>query len=286
MIIIQTIGNNINYLLIIVCLKEARHKTKKHKMKKTFILTILTVLAAAFIIFASCKKENEITDNIAANFSKVLKDYESQGNSKNGINVAFPENPFDEQGQMHNDLLERFFKEIYGQIDSSLYFEKFLEMVDIPYTEKDFIAFFEKVGGDYYNKNGYNPTLINSCKLFSQNEKEILNAYFTTMSVFTSANDKITLSKDAEEFVINEQGLSKEEKDLILYSMAIYRYSSYFWGEQPDFQLPCVEAWDALPYRLMEEFDWGYPVCMSHLHQISTSWSAAAFTFRHLLCRY
>jgi len=252
-------------------------------MKKTLILTVLTIMAAAFITFMSCKKEDVITNTIAGNFKKALNDYESQGSSKNGIELAFPKNPYDAEGKMHNDLLDRFFNEIYGVVDSSLYLDAFLKIANISseVNADFFLDLINKVGKDFCDKGEYNPTFINNHKYISQTEKSIVNEYFIQMSKLPAIKDRIELSKIAEEFVINENGLSDKEKQRILPTFATYRYSTYYWEPYyeglPEMTLSGdLEKWDAIADYMIGHTETGVG-CGSDRYRYRTGFSIGAY---------
>jgi hypothetical protein len=201
---------------------------------KIFFL-IIAILAFTFC-FTGCTKEKAVTDKTVEEFIKVLNEYQSQGGSKASIQVEFAANPYNEQGEMHNALLDRFFDEICGKVDPALYIDKFIEMVNLPgnKTGNYYITLFNKVRNSICDEKGYNPTFINKQEYISATGKGLLNSYFTKMNEFLSLRDKIELSKIAEAFLINTDDISKEEKRDMLISFAIYRYSNYFWEEYFD----------------------------------------------------
>ncbi|MDR2979361.1 MAG: hypothetical protein LBV02_02800 [Bacteroidales bacterium] len=128
-----------------------------------------------------------------------------------------------------------------------MYLEKFYEATDVEWTHKPefYVNLFKETNKDIYgvregntaftdnqesNEKGYITTFIDNHKYISTEEKGIVNAYFTKMSDL-NAKDRVELSKMAEDFILNETGLSEGEKQRILCSFAIFRYSSYYWEE-------------------------------------------------------
>ena len=219
---------------------------------------VLIALVVAFF-FTGCMKEK--TNNIVGNFNKVLNEYQSKDDSKGSIVLEFPANPYDEQGKKHNDLLDRFFKEVYEKVEPSLYLETFFEMSGVQWQEKPeyYVDLMKKISTELYDKEGYNPALVNENKYFSTFEKEILNAYFTKMFCLEKAEEKVELSKKAEEFILHEKEISKEERRRILTSFAIFRYSSSFWApflikEEPAMRSICSTL-DAIGYWLARNTD-------------------------------
>ncbi len=231
-------------------------------MRKISVFVMLT----SIFFFTGCEKDRTNSDHDVKNFIKVLQEYQFQkdtkSDTKKDIPFKYDKNPYDVQGELHNALLDRFFKEIYGVVDSSLYFVKFFEMTKIKWNETPeyYIASLEKIREDVYNEKGYNPTFINNHNHISTTGKGILNAYFTKMSDL-DIKDRIELSKVAEDFLLNEEvKLPKEERQSILSSFAIFRYSNYYWEYQVE-GFPAKAArqcamWDAAGYYLAAYTDW------------------------------
>jgi hypothetical protein len=201
---------------------------KKNILIVAIIATAITI--AGGLVFNACRKNVEDAHNIEIEFKKILNDTKPNRNQ----DIAFYDNPFNFQGEKHNQLLQMFFDKIYPNVDPTQYANAFVKMASLNIDKPDAAA--ERILNllkDIVSKDGYyNPKFINSLSGITQTEKNIVNAYFEKMQQISDLNSRIALSKQAEDFIIKEKELSSQEKANILSTFAIYRYSTYFWNSK------------------------------------------------------
>ncbi len=78
----------------------------------------------------------------------------------------------------------------------------------------------------------YNPDFINNLDKISELEKRTVNTFFIAMCNYASSNDQIAACKKAEEFILNSKDFQKDEKERLLSTLAVYRYSTYYWAKK------------------------------------------------------
>ncbi|MDR1346070.1 MAG: hypothetical protein LBK03_05150 [Bacteroidales bacterium] len=213
------------------------------KQTKIITVAIIGMVIASGIIFYACEKSTNKINPIGEDFEKVLNKNYALADA--AISVSFADNPYDYQGEKHNQLLQKFFDEIYQKIDSAQYARAYVEMASLPISDPDAAA--ERILGlkdDIISKEGYNSKFINSLSGISETEKQIVNLYFKQMQKLPDLNSRIALSKEAESFILQEKGLSPEEKEEILSAFAIYRYSTWFWDSMESQLVGSVSNYD------------------------------------------
>jgi hypothetical protein len=216
-------------------------------MKKLIItLSITSILIISAAIFYSCEKEEKTNNDMLKRYAQVFLDYELlvHNSVKNftADSVAFSGNPFDEQGTLHNKLLNEFFTRVYDLVDSSEYIEYGASIAGLPAPNNldSLILNLFLMASNIYSSEGYNSSFINSLSQISATEKEIINQYFDHMAQLSDYRNRVALSKEVEAFVIKESSLSSPIKDRVLSCFAVYRYSTYFWAvdQNLSFALP------------------------------------------------
>ncbi|MDR1113002.1 MAG: hypothetical protein LBL18_04500 [Bacteroidales bacterium] len=228
-----------------------------NKKIKKIAVTIIGMVIASGIIFYACEKSTNKINPIGENFGKVLNRSHALADAE--ISVSFADNPYDYQGEKHNQLLQKFFDEIYPKIDSTQYAQAYVKMASLPISDPDVAA--ERIlslKDDIISKEGYNSKFINSLSGVSETEKQIVNLYFEQMQKIPELNGRIALSKEAESFILQEKGLSPEEKEEILSAFAIYRYSTWFWdnmGNQVKSPMRICEIADAIGLYIANKTD-------------------------------
>ncbi|MDR3047843.1 MAG: hypothetical protein LBU51_09620 [Bacteroidales bacterium] len=127
--------------------------------------------------------------------------------------------------------LNKFKNEIIPNIDPEEHINKLAEManLNLSHSPEYYLTYIQNIHTDLTDNNGYYSKYINSLANISETEKVIINLYFTKMVSIDNLQERIETSKSAENFIVNEKSLSYNEKQRILITFALYRYSTYFW---------------------------------------------------------
>lgn len=166
--------------------------------------------------------------------------------------MANEENPYDSIGYKHNEVLKHLLTLELDDtnmcnslsegsnefnIDINLNCQEMLSIID-----EGRIKTFDSIGNyqsDFFNQ------LLSSNKI-SQNEYYLIDTTIKNTFNESDLNQKIQLLKVSENYTINSQNFNEVEKGRILRTLAIYRYSSYYWGnESARGKNPMVELADA-----------------------------------------
>ena len=203
------------------------------------------LLAGIILLLISCEKnltniekQKGTQEEFLKNVKKrsILKDY-----SLNTI-VHNPNNNFDEIGKLHNygcDILlikmkklnfsqkefneKVFFTELYNIADSMNIELKDSSLQEIPMKRMfENNSFVEEENLNKLQKEG----------LIDKYEKEYINSLKNMALQCTSLNELQNKIVKFENKVLNKNTLSKTEKETILYSTSILRYSSAYWASK------------------------------------------------------
>jgi hypothetical protein len=213
-------------------------------MKK---IIIGITIATCFIILSSCNKNEEsaktTNNNISMeetinNFNNVLKKASSsiKNNPQKDIIVSNENNPYDNNGALHNNILEYLDENNYLSGELPQLIEAITEETNIVFTEDPefYIDLIDTLNSLIYNENGsYNEAFVNSAIIGIPNiEKSTLNNFFDYISSIDDLNERIIVSKAAEDFVLESDEYNADTKKRLLTSFAIFRYSTFFWNDK------------------------------------------------------
>lgn len=195
-------------------------------MKRIFVFLLSTIVC---FTISSCQKYKENTSDITRQLVTAMKTHNNS--VKNNSNVSFPENPFDEAGLIHNELISNILNNGYLENDSLKFIEGFNLYTDFNIQN---LNIFRQIMNDYYplafDENGnYTNTFVNQLENIPNLEKQTLNTFFIEMEKYEDYSDKIYASKNAEIFILDNQDYTSSMRERLLSAMAIYRYSLYLW---------------------------------------------------------
>lgn len=208
--------------------KELTEFTNKtiNTMKKIFVLLLSTIVC---FTISSCQKYKENTRDITSQLVTAMNTLNNP--EKNNSDVSFPENPFDEAGIIHNELITNILNEGYWKDDSLKFIEGFNLHTNFNIQN---LNIFRQIMNDCYplafDENGnYSNDFVNQLENIPELEKQTLNIFFTEMEKYEDYSDKIYASKNAEIFILDNQDYTSSMRERLLSAMAIYRYSLYLW---------------------------------------------------------
>ena len=179
----------------------------------------------------------ESTSNVKADILDIFNSVRKGNSSLKNLadfNIKNLDNPLDSVGFLHNKVLIFIMSD---DIDASIICNK------IPAVNREFNV---DILTDCHNlinlcSDGLNRSidnednfkadlllsLLNENKI-SEDEYQIVSTTFL-ISNDLSFNNKINFIKDVERYTITSRDLDNQEKNRILRTFAIYRYSSYYW---------------------------------------------------------
>jgi len=221
-------------------------------IKQCFYFALITV--ASVCVLNSCSKDE---NNVSNNDSKVLNDFRNVINNNTNYTsnrksscVNFEMNPFDSIGIKHNATVKHFFEEgsLSGDISSLL--QGLKKYANVEFTEEP--GFYPEMIKSLKNKvykedMKYNPEFINTVGSHIPDiEKALVNSYFESLTGIKDVNQRISISKDAELFILDNKDLKDESKKRILTTFALYRHSTSFWDDKTNPQGLCMRQCDII----------------------------------------
>ncbi|MCQ2271610.1 MAG: hypothetical protein MJZ72_02325 [Bacteroidales bacterium] len=202
--------------------------------KNIFRINCVAVLIIAVIVtLISCNKVQEQNiDNIITNFKSAIT--LSQNDIKGNEDIAFYQNPFNEAGVIHNNMLINIIDNGYLDKDSVYFLEGFNKYTGFNLQNLNALRY---IINNYFTvvfdkDMNYNPDFVNNMDKISELEKRTVNTFFIAMCNYASSNEQIAACKRAEEFIINSQNFKKDEKERLLSMLAVYRYSTAYWAQK------------------------------------------------------
>lgn len=215
-------------------------------MKKISVLA--TLLAVVMFAFTGCEKEASIK-NVLAEFARVL----DQAPVVQRCEVKFDKNPYEGAGITHNSALLDMNAAGAFQGDETNFLQICSKHTGFDWNsnphqlQNTILLLNSKIWTD---KGEYAPDFVEQLSGTSNLEKEILNMYFEKMSSITDWKMRVELSKKAEEFVINSKDFKKKEKENLLSTFAVFRYSTYLWENQ--IQIPKIKSSQISAYNFYD----------------------------------
>ncbi|MDD2345290.1 MAG: hypothetical protein PHY85_04010 [Bacteroidales bacterium] len=227
-------------------------------------------LALVGIGFAGCKKDNVVinkdkNDNTSQIKSEVLNIFNNYKKSttfalknKGVYNIENKNNPFDYVGYLHNEVLQFIMSaDIYESsiCDKISKVNMNFRVNIINDCNQLFDLCVDGVFKSFDNDGNFKSDLILNLLYKNRIDK---NEYSIINTTFLNVNDldfdsKIDFIKDVEEYTTRNSTLNTEQKNRILRTFAIYRYSSYYWeienpqpiarGSVSSFADACAEYW-------------------------------------------
>jgi hypothetical protein len=209
------------------------NQIKRINMKKLIItLSITSILIISAAIFYSCEKEKAENNNFIA---------------KSTI-----ENPYDVFGQLHNKAMEEILPHILkGEfINLDVFSINFVEdnftifPTEVPYP--DFIAQVREINNKMlWNEilsidleEMYNLSYFN-CLSFYQQQK--LQQLFNTIEESDSSNLQLNITT-FENYILNDNTVVDTDKEIVLFTISIAKYSYLFFIEHQDVLLSGTKA--------------------------------------------
>jgi len=215
----------------------------------------LVAFFAITLLSNSCKKDTtllnhvrtestiNIENSLAGDFKKEILNFkqsqvEYEGTSSRTGYPGFPQNPYDDIGYNHNNVIT-FVRSSQGYNSANF---DFIYNKSILYTEsvlKDKFtysmqslnkAFETGIKKLFINKHEINFDYINSIKEISQNEKSILFLFVNEIANENNVHVRIAKAKVSENFIKNRSDLMQNEKDRLYRFFAVYRYSTLYWS--------------------------------------------------------
>ena len=229
-------------------------------MKK--LIYFVFALALGMFIY-SCSKEvdekevsvqNTKNSNIVQDLNEIFNNVKNNNSSsKLTVQVENEKNPFDYVGQKHNVALAHLMAQNYTD---STFCNSLSEMerefeVEVNYNCQDILSIIEDGKTETFDSLGnYKTDLFDDLltnKKIGENEYAIVNTTIENIFGNNNLNERIELLKVAEDYTINSQVLTELEKNRILMTFAVYRYSTYYWEiEESERANPLVDVADAL----------------------------------------
>jgi len=205
------------------------------------LFKVVFVLTLSIGLFSSCEKEGESINSFESNTSIPSKSSSTSVKSEITEPLENPNNPYDDQGQKHNDVLNFIFTS-YSPLpdDVCIYYDDVLSEFNVSFTSscQDFKLIFDEDYSDsvvtFINDTvvDYDSSLLvnlrNDGKI-SVNEFNVVNDVIIDVHNTTNINDKIIKIKEEEDNVVNNQFLNQAEKRRVLTTFSILKYSAYYW---------------------------------------------------------
>lgn len=204
-------------------------------MKKMIFVGFFLFLAG--IASICCSRTDDGTDvNIENDILNIYKNCENKNLAKktSELNIQNVENPLDSVGILHNEVLDYLLKDgvnrttLCNKIPAMNV--KFNTNINIScqnlydMCHAGMLKTFDKDGN--YKSDLLQDLYIT--KKISKAEYEIINTTFLNSNNLMF-NNKVQFIKDVEKYTLNCNRLTTQEKNRILRTFAIYRYSSYYW---------------------------------------------------------
>lgn len=195
-------------------------------MKKIFVFLLSTIVC---FMIPSCQKYKENTGDITSQLVSAMNTHNNSG--KNFLDVSFPDNPFDEAGLIHNQLITNILSNGYMDNDSLKFIEGFNLYTGFNIQNLNvFHHIMDEIYPLAFDKDGnYLSNFVNQLENIPDLEKQTLNTFFIEMDKYDDYSNKICASKKAETFIMENHDYTNSMKERLLSAMAIYRYSLYLW---------------------------------------------------------
>lgn len=198
------------------------------KYTKILAVAIAAIMTIGSIVFVSCNKEDN--DDVSSNLSGRMEK----------ADVVLPKNannPYDTIGALHNNMMEECREEMQSY---------YLDHGTWSVTASDSIA--TAILADHglyvpgYNLNFITSLLADSASYYidyavalgaTNAEKENITNIVTTIKDLVFANEPYSQIKERivneEALVLSNQGLTNDEKFVILSTTSVLRHSLYYW---------------------------------------------------------
>ncbi len=215
------------------------------------------------VLIYSCSKESDSSQvnelngnnvNIAEELNNVFNKVRANNSSSRlMVQVENEENPFDNVGASHNEILGHLMAQEYtdSTICNAISEVEREFNTEIEFNCQEMLSFINEGKNETFDSiNNYKTDLFD--ELYNSNkiglsEYSIVNTTIENVYSSIDLNEQIELLKVAEEYTISSQSLTEVEKGRILRTFAIYRYSSFYWEiEASDKKHPIVALADAL----------------------------------------
>ncbi len=199
-----------------------------------------------------------------SDFRNVVNNNANYIPNAKSIGVNFEMNPFDSIGIKHNVTVKQFFEEGYLAGDIATLIEGLKAKVEFTKEPNFYPEMIKSLKSKTYTEDmKYNPLFINTVgEHIPEIEKGLVNSYFEILSGIKDVNLRISISKEAEIFILNNIELKDDSKKRILTTFALYRHSTSFWDDKTNPQglsMRQCDILDALGYYIAThaEFDDG-----------------------------
>jgi len=158
----------------------------------------------------------------------------SAGNGSDGNGIKYPfEIDIYSCGYLHNQIVEQHYSEKPLPLIDILYKAnvKDAEKVIKLYQSKQFQEFMKKLLEDTkkYATDFDMTKFIQKCNYFSENVALVLDCFFQKYFQIEDMIDILKVVETYETFIKQDKLLSKEEKEIIMVSLSVAKYSPFYW---------------------------------------------------------
>ena len=190
----------------------------------------------------SCEKDTNRSANAIDNKQDVellklaIKEWGMRKNNTHtkSIIVYNTNNPMDEAGIRHNKQLDSVSIQIGFDTLTLTNLLSYYENnygVNIIIDESQVINRINYFQNNILTSDGlYNPSFVNGLVGITQEEKEVLNSYYSVLKTVVSLQERIAYSKYLEDVIISSN-FGIVAKNRMLRAFSIFRHSTYFWDK-------------------------------------------------------